>query len=68
MPVEERRLLKRGMDIAGALVGLLISAPFILIAAIAIKLDSPGPIFYVQTRVGKHGRRFRIIKLRSMRS
>jgi lipopolysaccharide/colanic/teichoic acid biosynthesis glycosyltransferase/glycosyltransferase involved in cell wall biosynthesis len=61
-----KRLIKRGMDILGALIGLGISAPLILLAAIAIKLDSPGPIFYVQTRIGEHGRPFRIVKLRSM--
>ncbi len=61
-----KRFLKRGMDICGALVGLGLSAPLILIAAIAIKLDSPGPIFYLQTRIGEHGRPFRIVKLRSM--
>ncbi|MEZ4835233.1 MAG: sugar transferase [Caldilineaceae bacterium] len=61
-----KRLIKRGMDILGALAGLAISTPFILLAALAIKLDSPGPIFYVQTRIGEHGRPFRIVKLRSM--
>lgn len=61
-----KRLIKRGMDILGALIGLAISAPMILAAAIAIKLDSPGPIFYRQTRIGEHGRPFRIVKLRSM--
>jgi lipopolysaccharide/colanic/teichoic acid biosynthesis glycosyltransferase/glycosyltransferase involved in cell wall biosynthesis len=61
-----KRLIKRGMDILGALIGLAVSTPFILLAALAIKLDSPGPIFYVQTRIGEHGRPFRIVKLRSM--
>jgi lipopolysaccharide/colanic/teichoic acid biosynthesis glycosyltransferase len=62
------RLFKRGMDIVGALVGLLVSAPLVAVAAIAIKLDSQGPIFYLQQRVGEHGRSFRIAKLRSMRA
>lgn len=61
-----KRLIKRGMDICGALLGLVVTAPLILVAAVAIKLDSPGPVFYVQTRIGEHGRRFRIVKLRSM--
>jgi lipopolysaccharide/colanic/teichoic acid biosynthesis glycosyltransferase len=61
-----KRLIKRGMDIGGALIGLFVSAPFILVAAVAIRLESSGPIFYVQTRVGEHGRLFRIVKLRSM--
>ncbi len=61
-----QRVIKRAMDIAGALAGLLLGAPLILIAAIAIKLDSPGPVFHVQQRVGEHGYSFRIVKLRSM--
>jgi lipopolysaccharide/colanic/teichoic acid biosynthesis glycosyltransferase len=61
-----KRLLKRLLDIAGALVGLIISIPLVAIAAIAIKLDSPGPIFYRQVRIGENGRPFRMVKLRSM--
>lgn len=49
-----------------ALVGLALTAPLMLLLAILIKLDSPGPIFYRQERVGQHGRTFRIIKFRSM--
>jgi len=60
------RLIKRGMDVVGALVGLLVAAPLVVIAGIAIKLDSQGPVFYFQKRVGEHGRSFRIVKLRSM--
>lgn len=63
-----KRFAKRTMDIVGALVGLLLGVPLILIAALAIKLDSAGPVFYLQTRVGEHGRRFRIVKLRSMQA
>lgn len=61
-----RMLIKRLMDIAGGLVGLLltgIATPFV---ALAIKLESPGPVFFAQTRIGKNGRRFRIYKFRSM--
>ena len=61
-----KRALKRLVDIVGALVGLIVSAPIIAIAAIAIKLDSPGSVFYWQTRIGEYGRPFRIVKLRSM--
>jgi len=61
-----KRLIKRTVDIVGALVGLLISAPIIAVAAIAIKLDSPGSVFYWQVRIGEYGRPFRIVKLRSM--
>lgn len=56
------RLIKRTVDILGAMVGLLLSAPIMLLVAVAIKLDSPGPVFYTQTRVGvnrrQRGRRF----------
>ena len=61
-----KQLIKRGVDIIGALVGLAMSIPMVAIAAIAIKLDSPGPIFYRQTRIGEAGRSFQIFKLRSM--
>lgn len=61
------RILKRAVDIVGALVGLAISAPLIAVMAALIKAESPGPAFYRQVRVGKEGRLFQIIKLRSMR-
>lgn len=61
-----KRFAKRGMDIVGAVAGLLISIPLVAIAALAIKLDSPGPVFYRQVRIGEHGKPFRIFKLRSM--
>ena len=59
-------LLKRSLDVAGALAALLLTAPAWLLAALAIKLDSPGPVFFVQTRTGRHGRTFRCIKFRTM--
>lgn len=59
-------LLKRLMDIAGGLVGILISIPFIAVVAIPLKLESPGPLFFKQKRVGLNGRYFYIYKLRSM--
>jgi lipopolysaccharide/colanic/teichoic acid biosynthesis glycosyltransferase len=58
--------LKRAMDVVGALVGIPLSAPLMLVAAILIKLDSRGPVLFVQERVGKDGRPFRMYKLRSM--
>ena len=58
--------LKRLMDVIGAAVGLVLAAPLILAAAVAVKLDSPGPAFFLQKRVGKNGRRFSMIKLRTM--
>jgi exopolysaccharide biosynthesis polyprenyl glycosylphosphotransferase len=64
-PVFER--LKRLSDIVLSLVGLLFSMLFIIPAAIAIKLEGGGPVFFWQTRIGKNHRPFRLIKLRTMR-
>ncbi|MGB8643706.1 MAG: sugar transferase [Anaerolineae bacterium] len=58
--------LKRGLDIFGALLGLGLTAPLMLVVAVAIKLDSPGPALYAQQRAGQNGRPFRILKFRSM--
>lgn len=58
--------LKRGIDIAVAIVGLTLFVPLLPVLAIAIRLDSQGPIFYRQARVGRGGRIFRLIKLRTM--
>lgn len=58
--------IKRAMDITGSLVGLLLTAPLLAVLAVAIKLDSPGPVLFVQERVGKDGRPFRMFKLRTM--
>lgn len=60
------QMLKRAMDICGALVGLVISVPIIAVTAIPLKLESPGPLFFKQQRVGLNGRIFYIYKLRSM--
>ena len=59
-------LLKRVFDIVVSALMLLILSPVFLILAIAIKLDSPGPVFYRQVRVTQYGREFRIFKFRSM--
>lgn len=64
-PVFER--MKRISDIALSLLGLALSAPFIAVAAIAIKLDDRGPVFFAQSRIGRHKVPFRLIKLRTMR-
>lgn len=60
------RVLKRAEDIAGSLVGLVVSAPIIAVAAIFIKRSSPGPVFYRQERCGERGRVFTLYKLRTM--
>lgn len=65
--MDSRRLLvKRLVDILGALAGLAATAVMTPFVALAIRLDSPGPVFFSQTRIGKNGRRFRIWKFRSM--
>ncbi len=59
-------IIKRGFDIVVSFIGLLILLPIFLIVAIIIKLDSKGPIFFRQVRVGKNGKEFRIFKFRTM--
>jgi sugar transferase (PEP-CTERM system associated) len=58
---------KRVMSVAIALTALLFSAPFMALIALAIKLESRGPVFFIQERVGVRGRSFRLIKFRTMR-
>jgi len=58
--------IKRVMDIVLSLIGLIIAIPLMLIFGIAIKLESKGPVFYRQERVGKNGKVFMLYKLRSM--
>jgi exopolysaccharide biosynthesis polyprenyl glycosylphosphotransferase len=58
--------VKRAFDVTGASLGLLGVAPIILLAAVAIKLDSRGPVFFRQLRVGRYGKRFHIFKFRTM--
>jgi lipopolysaccharide/colanic/teichoic acid biosynthesis glycosyltransferase len=58
--------VKRAVDVLGASMGLLVAAPFLACAAVAIKVSSSGPVFFAQEREGHGGRRFSIYKLRSM--
>jgi len=60
--------LKRVIDFVGAGVGLIILSPLMFMTALAIKLESPGPVFFVQPRMGLDGREFMMIKFRSMRT
>ena len=59
-------MLKRLFDLLGAAVALLLLSPLLLVVAVLIKLDSPGPVFFRQERVGRFGRPFRIHKFRTM--
>lgn len=61
-----RLFAKRFFDIAASAVILLILSPLLLVLAAAVKLDSPGPVFYRQTRVGRYGSDFKIFKFRTM--
>lgn len=59
-------IAKRTLDIIGGIVGLIFTGIFVILIGPAIVIESPGPIFFSQTRVGKNGRRFKIYKFRSM--
>jgi exopolysaccharide biosynthesis polyprenyl glycosylphosphotransferase len=59
-------VVKRSFDLLGATVGLLAVSPLLAVIAVAIKLDSRGPIFFRQLRVGQHGERFYMLKFRTM--
>jgi len=63
-----RKIMKRGMDILFAIFGILLTIPFLPLIAIAIKLDSSGPIFYRQERVGEKEKNFYLYKFRTMRA
>ncbi|MES2496725.1 MAG: TIGR03013 family XrtA/PEP-CTERM system glycosyltransferase [Pseudomonadota bacterium] len=60
-------VLKRGFDLLLGVTLLIVAAPIILVTAMLVKIDSPGPAFYRQVRVGRFGESFEILKLRSMR-
>jgi len=58
---------KRAIDIAGSFAGMVLLSPVFAAIAVAVKLSSPGPVIFTQTRVGRYGRHFRFYKFRSMR-
>ena len=58
--------VRRGLSVAAAAIGLVLAAPLMAIVAVLVKLDSPGPVFFTQERVGFRGRIFRLIKFRTM--
>lgn len=59
-------ILKRIIDIIGSIIGIVLVSPVLLVTAVLIKLESKGRIFFSQTRVGLHGKEFKIYKFRSM--
>jgi len=59
-------MVRRAFDIAVAATGLVVLSPLLLVAIVAVKLESPGGAFYRQRRVGRHGREFDVLKLRTM--
>ena len=61
------RAVKRGLDIVGALVGLVAGLPFMIVGALLVRRESPGPILFRQTRIGADHRAFTMYKLRTMR-
>jgi len=59
-------MIKRLFDIVFSFLGIIILSPFLILAAILIKIDSSGPVFYRPLRVGKNGKKFRVFKFRTM--
>jgi len=62
------RFIKRTLDLVGAFLGLIFLSPLLLLIALLVKLDSPGPALFVQERVGMNGEAFPVLKFRSMRT
>jgi len=58
---------KRAMDFVGAVIGLILLSPILLLVAVAVQLDSRGPVFYIQERMGLDAKPFKVIKFRTMR-
>lgn len=62
----KKLMVKRAMDVVGGLIGCTITIAVTPLVALLIKIDSKGPVFFKQTRIGRNGRRFKILKFRSM--
>jgi len=60
------RFIKKSFDIIVVLVALIITSPLFLVIVVLIKMDSKGPVFFIQERVGKNGKKFKFLKFRSM--
>ena len=59
---------KRPVDLAGGIIGLIVLLPLLAAIAVVVRLDSPGPVIFTQARIGQGGRRFRILKFRTLRA
>ena len=59
-------ILKRAFDILFSIIGIIVSVPLFLLIALAIKVSMPGPVFFIQTRIGHYGHPFTMIKFRTM--
>ena len=62
----QKRFVKRSFDIVGSLLLIVVASPVLLATAMAVRLESPGPVLYRQTRIGRRGERFGMLKFRSM--
>lgn len=65
--MQRYEVMKRGLDLIGSTVGLVIGTPIVLVFCILVKMDSPGKVLYSQERLGRYGKKFLIYKIRSMR-
>lgn len=70
VPLDRRlnQVIKRGLDVAVSCGALIVLSPLLLLVALLVRFDSPGPVFFVQERVGRDGRPFKMLKFRSMRA
>ncbi len=62
------RIVKRSFDILASALGLILISPLLLLLALLVKLSSPGPVFYLQARMGRDGKEFNMVKFRTMRT
>jgi len=65
-PAHSSLTVKRGFDVVGSTLGVIVLAPVLMLIALAIRIDSPGPVLFRQRRAGRDGRAFKMIKFRSM--
>jgi len=66
--MQKYEMIKRGLDIVGATVGALPALMIVMAFGLLVKIETPGKVFYSQERLGKHGKKFRLYKIRSMHS